>query len=183
MNNTFKALVAIAILAIAGLAEAQNSASASATANATIICPIKLVKDFDLNFGNVVSGSGTATVDNSNNESYSGNIAPGSNPGSHNAAEFKVTGQAGASYAISMTPATGTLTVTDASGNNPTTVQLNAPTAVSGTLGTLDQEQGGCSGDQKFRIGGVLTVSGQPAGSYSNGNPGGTPWSETVTYN
>jgi len=184
MNNTFKALVAVAILAIAGLANAQNSASASATANATIICPINIVNEANLNFGNVVSGNGTAHVDNTNSESYTGNVAPGTNAGTHSAAQFNVTGQSGSTYAISMTPASGTLTVTDASGNNPTTVTLDAPVVNAGTPGHLDHvDQGGCSGQQRFRVGGVITLSGQPAGSYSNSNPGGTAWSETVTYN
>jgi len=183
MNNTFKALVAVAVLAIAGLANAQNSASASATANATIICPIAIVNEANLNFGNVVSGNGTAHVDNTNSETYTGAIAPGANAGSHSAAQFNVTGQSGSTYAITMTPASGTLTVTDG-GANSATVQLDAPVVTAGNPGHLDHvDQGGCSGQQRFRVGGVLTLTGQPAGSYSNANAGGTPWSETVTYN
>jgi len=63
MKNSLKALVVVAILAIAGMASAQNGANANATANATVVCPVTIsnTSGGNLQFGTITDGAtGTA---------------------------------------------------------------------------------------------------------------------------
>jgi len=179
MNTIMKSVFAAGIFAIAGIANAQNTASATATANATVICPITIVNQSNLNFGNVISGNGTATVTPAGTENYTGDIYAGSGSGSHSAAQFLVTGQSSASYAITQTPLNGLLTVTDGAGHSAQ-VQLTAPVAQAGTLGTLascDGGTGGTGGDGDINHGndghgGTGGNGGEDNGNHGQGNNG-----------
>lgn len=62
MKNSIKTLAVLLLLAVAGNAAAQISATATGTANGTVICPMTLSKTADLNFG-TIAGDGTVTVD------------------------------------------------------------------------------------------------------------------------
>ena len=215
MKTYYKALIALAIVALSGTSFAQASARASATANAMVVCPIKIITQSNLYFGCVFSGNGTAHVTYTGNETYTGDIYAGAKSGTHAPAQFVVAGQSGFSFAITMSPASGSLIITDGNGH-AASVQLDPPVAASGTLGSLcsfggttggncyggynnefDEHQGddhdgnslgslnnNCCGSLKFNIGGVLKINdGQLGGSYSNSNPGGTPWYQSVAYN
>lgn len=100
-------LVVMAILAIAGLANAQNSASATATANATVVCPISIVDVSNLEFGTITNSAsgGTLAVAPDNTVVYT-NVA--ATTGAHagatpHAAKFTVGGEGGFGYSIACT--------------------------------------------------------------------------------
>jgi len=107
MKNSLKTLVVLAILAVAGLANAQNSASATATANATVVCPISISDKTNLEFGTITNSAtgGTLVVDAANGTTYT-NIA--ATTGAHagatpHAACFTVGGEGTFTYSIAPT--------------------------------------------------------------------------------
>jgi spore coat protein U-like protein len=161
-------LTAVAALAAAStLSAAQNTASASANATARIITPISISKTADLNFGDVVpSGvAGTVTVTSAGVRSSAGGASLGNGTGV-TAAAFTVSGQASATYAITL-PASTTIT----SGANSMTVD----TFTSNPSGTGALSAGGT---QPLAVGANLNVGiNQAPGTYT-----GT-FSVTVAYN
>jgi hypothetical protein len=167
MKNSIKLLAAIAMFGFAGTASAQSSATATATASATIICPIHIVKNADLNFGNVVAGTGTATIAATSGATdvYSNpQLNPGpTNLGTQTPASFTVTGQSGYTYSRIQSAVTGAIAAN--------LVLNNVPAVAPATAGTLT------GGTDTFYVGGVLTVTGLAAGNYT-----GT-FDETVAYN
>jgi len=188
MKNAIKLFVAVAILAVAGIASAQNSASVSATASARIIRPITLTKNADLEFGNIISpttGSATLTIKQNNTPAYSNPATkPGSQTGVQNPAQFTMTGEPTFTYNITSSPAIGgSLILTDgsvAAGHTATAV-IGNPTDATGT--NLSNPVADVTGTSTFYVGGVLTItSTNVPGSYSNTNTGGTAWSMTVAY-
>jgi hypothetical protein len=176
MKNSILTLVAIAILAISGVANAQNTSTAPATASAEMVCPITLSKVADLSFGRVVIGTGTAIMNNAGGLTYTGNVAPGPNNdyvGDSHPASFHVTGQS--AFFFNITNSGNNVVVSN--GSNTLNVTLNAPN--DGNPVRLSYVEGpGCNGVYDFTLGGTLTVTTAAVpGTYS-----GT-WNETVTYN
>jgi len=171
MKNSIKALVVMAVLAIAGTSFAQNSASANATANATIVCPLTLTNSTALSFGNITntSGGGTATVATNGSETYN-NVSAFSGTGgagSVGAATFTVGGQNG--FSFSTTLPTGALTLTGGTGNvTVDTWTTDAPTSLTG--------EGGCVNDN-FHVGGTVHVPSGANGTFS------ATFSVTCAYN
>jgi hypothetical protein len=139
----------------------------TATATATVITPIAIAKAQDLVFGKFAPGAGgSVTVSTSGARTATGAILStiGSTP---TAAKFNVTGDTGATYAITYTGTSATLSNTDPT---PATMalayfsDLTAGDATTGTAstGTLT------SGAQSIYVGGTLTVgSTQASGTYS----------------
>jgi len=173
MNNSIKSLVVLAIVLIAGTTFAQgNTSSATGTASANVICPISLSTDRALAFGNILAGTGTITVANTDNLGpavYSSDaVHPGSQNGSISSAHFHVIGQSGYNFSIT-TPASTTVI----NGTSTLSVALSG----SAASGTLSQE-GGCTATADFWVGGTLTDSPTAASGPYTGS-----WSETVTYN
>jgi len=107
MKNSLKALVVVAILAIAGMANAQNSASATATANATVVCPIAIHDITNLEFGTITNSAtgGSVTVPAYGSASYSGVVATtGAHAGpTPHSANFGISGQAMFFYTVTPT--------------------------------------------------------------------------------
>jgi hypothetical protein len=188
MKNAIKLFVAVAFLAVAGMASAQNSASVSATASARIIKPITIAKNADLNFGNIInpaSGTATLTIKQNTTPVYSNlNTKPGSQVGTQNAAQFTMTGEPTFTYNITSSPAIGgTIVITDggAGATHQANVVLGTPTDATGA--NLPTPALDPSGSATFYVGGVLTIASTNApGTYSNANAGGTAWSMTVAY-
>jgi len=145
------------------------SASASANANATIITPIAIAHVADLNFGNIVAGTGIGTVivDTEGDRTKTGDvILPSATLGTVNAAEFTVTGLADATYAITLP------TSIDISETGGTTMTVDNFTSNPSRTGTL------AGGTQTLSVGARLNVgAGQVAGDYTG------EFSVTVAYN
>ena len=172
MKNFSKVLAtATAIIAFSTASFAQATATASSTA--TIITPITIVKNVDMNFGNVaVSASLAGTVvlapAGSRTTGGAGGVTLPSTIGTVAGADFTVSGQASYTYAITL-PTTATLS----SGSN--SMVINAFTSVPATTGTL-----GTSGTQDLKVGATLNVAAaQAAGTYTNS----TAVPVTVNYN
>jgi hypothetical protein len=164
----------VVVLAIAALAlgttafAAQNTASATGTANARIITAISITAGTALNFGDVVpsAAAGTVTVTPAGVRSSAGGASLGNSTGVA-AGAFTVNGQANATYSITLPGAPVTVT----SGGNTMTVD----TFTSNPAGTGNL---GAGGSQALAVGANLNVgANQAAGSYT-----GT-YTVTVTYN
>jgi len=184
MKNSLKTLVVLTILAVAGLANAQNSANANATANATIVCPISITDVSNLEFGTITNSAagGSLTVSAAGATTYSGVVATtGSHAGNTpHAAKFNVGGQGTFSYSI--TPSI----TTNFSGGPALLSNLTVSVGPSGAGGTgpsayfpCDPENDGdaYSGDSAddlcgcvtdiLCVGGKLTLTSAASGTYS----------------
>lgn len=130
--------------------------------------PIATSNTQALAFGKFAAGSGgTITVGPSGARSAGGGVVLVSS-GAGAAAQFSVSGDANATYAISL-PADGTVSLT--SGAN--SMAVNTFTSSPSPTGTL-----GAGGTQTLLVGATLTVGGnQPVGSYSGA------FDVTVNYN
>jgi hypothetical protein len=138
--------------------QAQNSATATANAAATIVTPITIVKTVDLNFGAIVPSNqaGTVIVGNDNSISGTGGVTLISQLGTHSAAAFTVNGEAEALYYVTVPASNVTLTKTSSSET------MTVSTFYHSATGTLDE-----TGEEAFNVGATLTVAAsQPAGLY-----------------
>ena len=164
-------IVTVLLLTVSALSFAQPNVSATATATGTIIAPIAIAKNVDMNFGNIVSGAalGTVVLTPAGVRSKTGGaFLPSTLPGTVTAASFTVTGATGYTYAITLPAAVTTVT----SGANTMTVDTWTSTP-TGT-GTL------AGGTQTLTVGGTLHVgANQVAGTYVSG----TAFTVTVAYN
>src|SRR5580700_8135161 len=106
MKNIIKVIVTAAVvIGFTNSSFAQANATASASAN--IITPISIVKNIDMNFGNVaVSGSLAGTVvlapAGTRTTGGAGGVTLPSTVGTVAAANFTVSGQASYTYAITL---------------------------------------------------------------------------------
>ena len=136
---------------------------------ALFLCPagaaeITLDHTRDLAFGAFVSSTGTVTIAPSGTRTTTGVIALSNDPG--NSAQLSVTGDEGATFAISL-PADGMVFLDNGSSNMP----VNRFTSSPFPIGTV-------SGTQVISVGATLdVVAGQSTGSYS-GN-----FTVTIEYN
>ena len=173
MKNISKVIV-IAATAIAFTTSSFAQATATAAAAATIITPITIVKNVDMNFGNVaVSASLAGTVvlapAGTRSTGGAGGVTLPSTTGTVAGADFTVSGQASYTYAITL-PTTATLT-----DGGSHTMTVNAFTSIPLTTGTLST-----GGTQDLKVGATLVVTAaQAAGTYTNAS--GVP--VTVNYN
>ena len=172
MKNISK-VIATAAVVIAFSNSSFAQASATAAASATIITPISIVKNVDLNFGNVaVSASLAGTVvlapAGTRTTGGAGGVTLPVENGTVAAASFTVSGQATFTYAITL-PTTATIS----SGSN--TMTVSTFTSTPATTGTLSS-----GGTQTLLVGATLNVTaGQASGTYTNST--GVP--VTVNYN
>ncbi|HOM62211.1 MAG TPA: DUF4402 domain-containing protein [Dysgonamonadaceae bacterium] len=137
-----------------------GSASASASANATIITPIAIAQVADLNFGNIVAGigAGNVTVGTDGIRTSIGDvILPTATPGTVNAAEFTVTGLANATYAITLPTS---IDISTTGGEIMTVTDFTSNPDEAGKLAA--------DGKQTLLVGATLNVgANQPAGAYT----------------
>ena len=172
MKNIAKSLV-IAAIAIVSANSSFAQATATASASATIITPITIVKDVDMNFGNVavsatLGGTVVLAPAGTRTTGGAGGVTLPATVGTVAAASFTVSGQANYTYAITL-PTTKTIT----SGANTMTVDnFTSNPSATGTLSG--------SGSQTLTVGATLNVSAaQASGVYTNAS--GVP--VTVNYN
>ena len=172
MKN-FSKVLAIASILIAGSTASFAQATATASASATIITPITIVKNVDMNFGNVavsatIAGTAILAPAGTRTTGGAGGVTLPATTGTVAAASFTVSGQANYTYAITL-PSTTNIT----SGGN--TMVVNAFTSSPATTGTLSS-----LGSQTLNVGATLNVNAaQAPGTYTNAT--GVP--VTVNYN
>ena len=149
--------IAILFSGVSVMASAQNpQATGTANASATIVTPISIVKAGDLAFGNIVASAagGTVTVGTNGQATRTGVAAP-SIVGTVTAAQFKVTGMSGSTYAISL-PANDAIILKSGENEMKLTGFSNNATKVL------------TDGSETFYVGATLNVgANQAAGSYT----------------
>lgn len=150
MKFITKSLLVLFVLAGLHSGLHAQSVSASAAVSATIVTPIAIAKNTDMNFGNVaVAGSaGTVVLSTAGGRTATGGCSLSTaNPGTVSAASFAVTGTGTYTYSITL-PSTATTIV---NGGNSMTVD----TYVSSPSGTGALT----AGAQTLLVGGTLHVS------------------------
>jgi uncharacterized protein DUF4402 len=150
-------------LAFAAPAAAAPS-TASASAQAVIVNPIVIAKNTDLDFGKVAAGTGVGTVvmSNAGLRTPSGVLLP-STTGTVSVATFTVTGDAGASYSLTLP--------------NSTTINSGGDSMLVNAF-TSDSANTITGGSVVIHVGATLNVgASQPAGLYTGS------FNVTVDYN
>lgn len=148
--------------------KAQNSATATANAAASIIGPLWIAKTADLNFGAIVPSStaGTVVVGTDNSRTGTGGVTLISQLGTHSAASFMVSGSKNKHFDVIL-PSNETLT--REGGTETMTVSKfteNAPKKLNH------------DGEAVFSVGATLAVVANQAGGLYKGT-----FNVTVTYN
>lgn len=158
--NAFR--LTLLALAVAGAGSAI-AAEQIATSTGTVVAPIQLAKTADLSFGNFAAGStpGTVTLGTDGTRGVTGGVVGLTSPSS--AAQFDVTGQADATYGITVNA-----TALSFGGNAMAFAPAIALTAGTASTGTVSSGTLSAGGTQSFYVGGVLSVAAnQVAGTYS----------------
>ncbi len=153
-------VIAVAVLGIAMVTpRTVHAAAATANATATIIAPITITKDVDLEFASIVPDVGpqTVVVDTADTRTTcSGGLVC---TGTVSSASFTVGGAASTNYTIAVTPAS--LSITDGGVNSMTVDTWTTNPATPGAL----------PANTTLTVGATLNVgAGQATGSY--GQPG-----------
>lgn len=167
MKN-FNKLFAFAIVILGFSAPSFAQVSATATATGTIVTPIAITKNTDLNFGDaaVNATSGTVVLSTDGTRSRTGGVTLPTVTGTVAAAEFTITGTSG--YAYTFTLPSSAITVSSGSNN------MVVDTWTSNSTGTLT------GGTEVVKVGATLNVNAsQAAGTYVSG----TPFTVSVNYN
>lgn len=156
-------IAAIGVAAIGGGLHGSGAYAASATSNATatVVTPIAISNTAALAFGKFSAGTGgTVVVSTAGSRSFTGNVVLlAGDVGS--AAAFSVTGDASATYAITLPGSAAT--ITRVSGTETMSVATFVSNPAAGATGTLS-----VGGAQTINVGGTLTVaSAQVVGSYT----------------
>jgi hypothetical protein len=166
MNTKTKIYAAALALTVGAFSTSSFAAEATSSASGTVITPIAITKAADLSFGKFAPGAGgTVTVSTSGARTGSGVIlsSVGSSP---TAARFNVTGDADATYSISIVaPANlsdGAATASTMALSTFSDLTGGGATSGNVTSGTLT------GGAQSIYLGGTLTVGAtQKAASYT----------------
>jgi len=157
----FVPLVTMAITLTSGnISFAQ--ASATAAVSATVIVPVSLAKNDDMNFGNAAvsaSAGGVVILNSASSRSASGTgVTLPATTGTVTAANFTVSGAPSYTYAITL-PSTASIT-----GPSSSTMTVNSFTSTPSGTGTLST-----GGTQTLTVGASLSVTaGQHTGTYTN---------------
>ena len=161
-------IIGILMLSATYSTQAQSSATANFTASATIIQPITITTTSDMNFANIdAKGGGQIILTPENTRVSSGGVVLA---GAENlsAATFKVSGQSGYTYDISLPGDSYTLT------NGIENMVINNFTSSSSNGNLIADES------QIIRVGATLNVNpNQTPGFYSTP----APLNVTVNYN
>ena len=162
-------ILAILVVGISMSTFAQVSATANVTA--TLVTPIEISKEIDMNFGNVAvsSSAGTVVLTPSGSRSLTGGVTLPMVAGTVTAAVFYISGTP--DYAYSITLPSADLTLSNGTDNMSVNVFASNP-ASTGILSA--------SGLQELNVGATLNVgASQPNGVYTSVNP----FDVTVNYN
>jgi hypothetical protein len=163
-----------AVVIIAFSASTFAQVTGSATATATIVEPIAITKNVDMNFGNLavsqtVAGTLVLTPASGRTGNLGVTLMPG---GTVAAAQFTVSGLGGATYAITL-PSTDYI-ITRAAGSF---MEVNTFTSNPAAAGLLSA---GATGTQVLTVGATLNVdAAEVAGVYTNA----TGFDVIVNYN
>jgi hypothetical protein len=164
-------MIVAALVLIGFGASANAQSSASATASATIVTPLSIVKNTDMNFGNVAvqaTNGGIVQLAPDGSRTRTGGVTLPAATGTVSAASFTVTGNGSYTYSISL-PSSVTLK----HASSPAEMIADAFTSTPSGTGVLT------AGTQDILVGASLNVAAsQLAGVYTSEN-----FDVTVNYN
>jgi hypothetical protein len=159
MKNMTKVL-ALAAIILGFAANSFAQVTATASTSATIITPIAITKDVDMNFGNIAVSptlGGTVVLPTTGARTLTGGVTLPVVTGTVTPASFTVTGEGNSTYSITLPSSAITLS----SGSATMTVE-NFVSTPSNT-GALN------NGTQVVKVGATLNVgAAQAAGTYTN---------------
>jgi len=155
-----KNLLIIAALLLGFTTASLAQVTATASTSATIITPIAITKDVDMNFGNIAVSptlGGTVVLPTTGVRTKTGGVTLPVVTGTVTPASFTVTGEGSSTYTITLP--TSAITLTSPSGTMTVDNFISTPS----TTGTLS------SGTQEVKVGATLNVAAaQAAGTYTN---------------
>lgn len=165
-----KLTMVLAAMALTGGAWAQSN-TATAVATATVVAPLTVEKEFDMNFGSFAATTGAASVMKlSTTALTAGSTAKIYTGATPTAAQFAVTGDTVRTFAVDYSTSDDVLTSgTDTMAVDWTAVVMSAATAATDLAdGSLDLDGTLTAGAANIFAGGNLTVGAyQPAGVYT----------------
>jgi hypothetical protein len=152
---------ALALAAAAGAADAQNSATVTGNASATIVGPVEISGESEINFGVLEAGSVPSVVrvtsgDPSTRTVEDGDVTLLLGGGGFGPAEFTVTGPAGQGFAI-LVP-TGLTAARTGGGDVLSIIAVNSNLTQNEGNPNVFEGVIGAGGDTMVRIGGDLSV-------------------------
>ena len=149
-----KKITFILFALITGTTFAQNgTANETATATADVVSVISIVKDFDLNFGKVITGTAGTVIIGQDGTRSTSSTADYVTSTATKAAKFTITAEQGYTYSI------GLVNTTLTGAGDPMSFTLDPSLSAAGNAGNVDKE---------LFIGGTLTVaSTQAVGAYA----------------
>jgi hypothetical protein len=169
MKNITKIFaIALVVIGSASASFAQVGATATATASGTIVTPISISKDVDMNFGDVAvsSTAGTVVLGTDGSRSETGGVTLPIITGTVSAAEFTVAGTDGYAYTFTLPAAATTVS------NGAETMLVDNWT--SNSTGVIT------GGSIVVKVGATLNVGpSQAAGLYTST----APFQVSVNYN
>ena len=150
--------------AVASLGGNAYAATASGTANATVVTPISISAALDLRFGSFSTSAAGQTVQivaNGGTRNLTGALSVGSGQNAFGAGTFSVAGDGNLTYAITL-PANGVVNITTGAADASRTMAVTGFTSFPATTGALT------TGAQTLAVGATITtVASQVAGVYS----------------
>lgn len=153
----------------------SNSRQTSITVTATVLAPLTLAKNADMDFGTlIVGGAGTVVLSPSGILTPSAVITPLA--GTPAAAQFAANGAAGSSYAFSLP---GSVVLSNGTGGSLTVDTFTTDKPQSGTFPATGSQP------VLFNVGGTLHTTGtEPDGLYQASlTPGGSTFIANIAYN
>ena len=182
ITKTTKLALALAAMAITGGAWAVDSNTATALATATVVTPLTVAKEVDMNFGSFAATAAPTMMKLSTTALSTGSTVKLFTGAVLTAAKFVVNGDTARTFAISYVGSSATLNCAAPVANMPvdwTAIAMSAATAATDLSDGSDSIAGALTaGVAHIFAGGNLTVGAyQPAGVYT-GN-----LVVTVTYN
>ncbi len=155
-----KNLLTFAIIVLGFTATSFAQVTATASTTATIITPIAIEKDIDMNFGNIAVSptlGGTVVLPTSGARTKTGGVTLPVVTGTVSAASFTVTGEGNSTYSITLP--SSAITLTSPSGTMTVENFVSTPS----NTGALN------NGSQEVKVGATLNVgAAQAAGTYTN---------------
>lgn len=165
--NIKTVLAATVALGAATFANNSLAAQATATASGTVVVPIAITAPANLSFGKFAKGAGGSVTVSTNGTRTGSGVVLSSIGSSPTAARFDVTGDANATYSISIAPSAS---LSDG-GGTPNTMALATFSDLTGggaTSGNVTSGTLSGTGAQSVYVGGTLTVGAtQAAGAYT----------------
>ncbi len=155
-----KKIILLSLFSFVTLIGTYAQVTATATTTATLITPIAIEKDVDMNFGNIAVSptlAGSVVLPTTGSRTKNGGVTLPIVTGTVSAASFTISGEGNSTYSITLP--SSAIILTGPSGTMSVETFVSSPS----NTGTLN------SGSQEIKVGATLNVgAAQSAGTYTN---------------